>query len=90
LRFRHLRLQRHDPVALLSLQDGASPEQHCALGKILSHLRDQGVLILGSGSLTHNFTEIMLNAPAGAPAPWARQFVSWINERITEAILPRF
>ncbi|CAF1194194.1 unnamed protein product [Didymodactylos carnosus] len=41
------------PVVSMSILDTYSPEQHVAIGKALSPLREQGVLIIGSGSITH-------------------------------------
>jgi 4,5-DOPA dioxygenase extradiol len=69
-------------VGLLSLRRAGSPSEHHALGRALSPLREQGVLVLGSGSLTHNIEEIFLDARPGAPVEWAHAFVSWIADRV--------
>lgn len=42
------------PVLQLSLDTKKSPEQHYQLGKALRCLRDEGVLIVGSGNIVHN------------------------------------
>jgi 4,5-DOPA dioxygenase extradiol len=70
------------PVTQLSLQPNKDPTWHIALGCALRPLRDQGVLIVGSGSITHNL-HALFKHPQGAPAPaWVTEFCDWIAEKI--------
>ena len=70
------------PVAQLSLQPDKDPAWHIVLGRALRPLREQGVLIVGSGSITHNLRAIFRH-PQGVPAPvWVTEFIDWIAEKI--------
>ncbi len=69
------------PVLQLSLDSRRTPAEHYAVGKALSGLRDEGVLILGSGNIVHNLR--LYNPTALAPAPWAKAFDDEIVRRIT-------
>jgi 4,5-DOPA dioxygenase extradiol len=53
------------------------------IGRRLAPLRDQGVLILGSGFTTHNLRLIDMRRPSDAPAQtWSREFDAWAAEVI--------
>lgn len=72
------------PVAQLSLQPERDPAWHLAVGRALRPLREQGVLIVGSGAITHNLQAIFRH-PQGDPAPaWVTEFRDWIAARIKE------
>lgn len=72
------------PVLQLSVQPDCDPAWHIAMGRALRPLREQGVLIMGSGSLTHNLPAIFRH-PKGAHAPlWVLEFCDWIAGRIAQ------
>ncbi|WP_308365951.1 MULTISPECIES: class III extradiol ring-cleavage dioxygenase [unclassified Microbulbifer] len=65
------------PVATLSLKDNLDPAQHLAIGSALAPLRDEGVLILGSGSSYHNLRDIFRGDG------WASiEFDAWLHETV--------
>jgi 4,5-DOPA dioxygenase extradiol len=71
------------PVTQLSLQPDKDPAWHIELGSALRPLREQGVLIVGSGSITHNLRAVFKHPP-GAPVPdWVSEFCDWVAERIS-------
>jgi 4,5-DOPA dioxygenase extradiol len=70
------------PVAQLSVQTALGGEHHLALGQALRPLRDEGVLILGSGSLTHNLGELDWSGAAANMPAWASEFQEWVLEAV--------
>lgn len=67
------------PMLQLSLRDGLDPAEHLALGRALAPLRDEGVLIIGSGVPT--FHDLRVMGPA-ARKP-ATEFDGWLTETMT-------
>ncbi|MBM3554161.1 MAG: dioxygenase [Alphaproteobacteria bacterium] len=68
------------PATQLSIQHPLGPAHHLALGKALAPLREDGVLILASGSATHNLGAL---AWGGDEVPaWAREFDDWLDAKI--------
>lgn len=64
------------PILQLSLQQNATPERHLAIGRALAPLRDEGVLIVGSGMSYHNLREFFSERPEAVEA--ARAFDDWL------------
>jgi 4,5-DOPA dioxygenase extradiol len=68
------------PVVQLSVQPALGPAHHIAVGRALRPLSDEGVLIIGSGHMTHNLRDWARGQ--GAPAHYAAAFQQWVKERI--------
>lgn len=66
------------PTLQLSLREGLDPEQHLALGRALAPLRDEGVLLIGSGLSYHNLRHF---GPDGAAA--SATFDQWLGDTAT-------
>lgn len=70
------------PVVSLSLPMGWSNAELVALGEKLAALREEGILVIGSGSLTHNLAELQA---LDAPMPvWVGEFAEWVHQRLIE------
>jgi 4,5-DOPA dioxygenase extradiol len=75
------------PVVQISVQPELGPRHHVALGNSLRDLAKEGVLIIGSGHMTHNLRDWSRGRGgenALAPAPYAREFQAWVFEKLKE------
>jgi len=68
------------PVVQIAVQTALGPRHHLELGRALAPLAREGVLIIGSGHLTHNLRD--RGNGAVAPAPYALAFQAWVKQRI--------
>ena len=69
------------PVVPVSIQPLLGPEHQFALGRALAPLREQGVLLVGSGSITHNLHD-WGDYQDGKEAPYVRPFIEWVEQRL--------
>jgi 4,5-DOPA dioxygenase extradiol len=72
------------PIFQLSVQPAESPAHHVALGRKLKPLREEGVLVMGSGSATHNLRALVRGGGDTEPEPWAKAFDDWLAETLAE------
>lgn len=67
------------PVYQLSLSLAQGLDSHWELGRRLQVLRDEGVLIIGSGGITHNLRALEWKAAEDSAVPWAADFVDAVE-----------
>jgi 4,5-DOPA dioxygenase extradiol len=70
------------PIIQVSMPHPSQPEKILKLGKALAPLRDEGVLIVGSGGIVHNLDKLVWHQKNGPAAPWAKEFEAWVLERL--------
>ncbi|MGQ0828944.1 MAG: 4,5-DOPA dioxygenase extradiol [Bacteroidota bacterium] len=80
----HLFPEANIPVLQLSLDRNKTFQQHYELAKKLAPLREQNVLILASGNITHNFSHLDFNNVDAEPLDWAFKFDETIKETFTK------
>lgn len=71
------------PVTQLSIHYYRNPHYHYQLGQVLEPLRQEGVLVLGSGAATHNLYAFDHDYDA-APPNWVQQFDHWLTVTIAQ------
>ena len=69
------------PVFQVSMPHDLTTQQALELGRALAPMRAQGVLILASGSLTHNLYEFRQHTTE--PASYVNEFVAWVNAAVS-------
>jgi 4,5-DOPA dioxygenase extradiol len=69
------------PVLQMSIPT-MDPAPLLELGRRLSPLRDEGVLIVGSGFLTHNLRAVSFSEPQAPPPSWSVEFDAWSGEML--------
>jgi 4,5-DOPA dioxygenase extradiol len=70
------------PVVPVSIQPELGPAHHYALGQALAPLRDEGVLVIGSGSITHNLHDLRAGYSDERQAPYVKPFIDWIEQKL--------
>lgn len=70
------------PIVQISLPTRGGPALQARVGKSLSGLRERGVLLIGSGSITHNLRELDWHAGPESVQPWAQVFRDWMIDKL--------
>lgn len=72
------------PVVQLALQPQLGAAHHYNLGQALAGLRNEGVLIVGSGSLTHNLRDMIPGVSEGSPhvPAYVPAFAEWMHDKV--------
>ncbi|MBW8636432.1 dioxygenase [Hoeflea sp. WL0058] len=74
------------PVVQVSVDPHAGPDHHYCLGLALSPLRTRNILVIGSGSFTHNLRKAFAAMRTGErfcePKDWVMQFILWMEEKL--------
>lgn len=70
------------PVFQLSVDRRATPKEHYAIGQVVKSLREEGVLVLGSGNVVHNLGRVGWDMQGGYP--WAEEFDGYIKRAILD------
>lgn len=71
------------PVVQLSIDETKPPEFHYEIGQRLATLRDEGILIIGSGNLVHNLHTYAWGRHNVEPFDWAVRFEKLARELLT-------
>lgn len=74
------------PIVPLSINPSETSQHHAKIGGALAGLREEGVLFVGSGSITHNLSQFFggkyqLDSP---DEPVAREFADWISDQVSK------
>lgn len=80
-----LRPQADIPIVQLSVQPDKDAAWHVKLGQALEPFTHENILVLGSGSFTHNLAHIFSGGrpPRDSDVPdWVNDFVNWMHERL--------
>jgi 4,5-DOPA dioxygenase extradiol len=70
------------PIVQVSLPTRGGPALQTRVGHALASLREHGVLLIGSGSITHNLRELDWHAGSESVEPWALAFRDWMIEKL--------
>ena len=70
------------PVVALSVNPAQTAEWHYRLGRALAPLREQGVLVIGSGGFSHNLRELDWQHANSPMHPWVQAFTEALSAKL--------
>lgn len=73
------------PVIEISLPFAMEPREIMRLGHTLAPLREQGVLLVGSGAVVHNMKKVRWHQKYGPADSWAFQTNAWVKNKLNNA-----
>jgi len=82
---RHMAPLAQVPVVQLSLPAHGTTADIYAIGQALAPLREEGILLMGSGSMTHNLFE--LRREEGPTEPYVSAFCAWVEGTLRQGDL---
>ncbi|WP_395120687.1 4,5-DOPA dioxygenase extradiol [Rhodanobacter sp. FW102-FHT14D06] len=77
---RHVYPEADVPVVQLSIDESQPPDFHYGLGRLLRPLRDEGILLIGSGDVVHNLHAYAWGRHPAEPFDWALRFEAKARE----------
>jgi 4,5-DOPA dioxygenase extradiol len=82
---RHVYPDADVPVVQLSIDESQPPSFHYRLGQLLRPLRDEGILLIGSGNVVHNLHAYAWGRHPAEPFDWALRFEAKARELMLQA-----
>ncbi|WP_408009550.1 dioxygenase [Pseudalkalibacillus sp. A8] len=70
------------PVISMSVNPLLTPRQQYEIGRSLSHLRENDILIIASGGTVHNLSALRMGSDDGSVDQWALDFDEWLDLRL--------
>ena len=72
------------PVAQISIETPLGAAHQFDIGAALAPLRDEGILVIGSGNITHNLREMNRSEPDGEGHDWVTTFAEWVADALVQ------
>ena len=80
----HLYPQADIPTLQVSMPFDSTEQTLYDFGRALAPLANEGVLLMGSGSLTHNLSEVRMAEPNGRVEAYAEAFSFWVRQAVID------